>query len=76
MPWPICCLFGHFSCRTSGLTIPYLSLTPVLAVLSGWWVLGEQPGLMGVAGVVVIAVGALVLNPAQTASRVFIRFGH
>ena len=46
------------------LTIPYLSLTPVLAVLSGWLVLGEAPGILGLAGVVVIAVGALVLNPS------------
>lgn len=46
------------------LTIPYLSLTPVLAVFSGWLVLGEHPGLVGAAGVVVIAVGALLLNPS------------
>jgi drug/metabolite transporter (DMT)-like permease len=46
------------------LTIPYLSLTPVMAVFSGWLVVGEQPALVGIAGVAVIAIGALVLNPS------------
>ena len=45
------------------LTIPYLSLTPVLALFSGWIVVGEVPGVLGIVGVVIIGVGALTLNP-------------
>ena len=47
------------------LTIPYLSLTPVLALFTSWLVVGEVPALMGVVGVMIIAFGALVLNPNE-----------
>jgi drug/metabolite transporter (DMT)-like permease len=53
------------------LTIPYLSLTPVMAVFSGWLVVGEQPALVGIAGVAVIAIGALVLNPSAAGESGF-----
>ena len=46
------------------LTIPYLSLTPVLALLSSWLVVGEIPAASGIVGVAVIGLGALVLNPS------------
>lgn len=46
------------------LTIPYLSLTPVLALLSSWLIVGEVPAAAGIVGVAVIAIGALVLNPS------------
>ena len=46
------------------LTIPYLSLTPVLALLSSWLIVDEVPAAAGMVGVAVIALGALVLNPS------------
>lgn len=48
------------------LSIPYLSLTPVFAMLSGWVVVGEIPTSLGMAGVVTIGLGALVLNPGTS----------
>ena len=53
------------------LTIPYLSLTPVLALFSGWIVVGEMPTVLGILGVVVIGVGALTLNPNAEGERGF-----
>ena len=53
------------------LTIPYLSLTPVLALFSGWIVVGESPEAMGILGVVIIGVGALTLNPYTTGESGF-----
>ena len=47
------------------LTIPYLSLTPVLAAFSGWVIVGEAPTTLGLVGVLVIGIGALVLNPGN-----------
>ena len=49
------------------LTIPYF--TPVLALLSSWLVVGEIPAASGIAGVAVIGLGALVLNPAVRTAR-------
>ena len=48
------------------LSIPYLSLTPVFAMLSGWLVVGEIPTMLGMVGVVTIGLGALVLNPGPS----------
>ena len=48
------------------LTIPYLSLTPVLALATGWLFVGEIPSTLGIAGVFVVGFGALVLNPGSS----------
>ena len=48
------------------LSIPYLSLTPVLAMFSGWLIVGEIPTILGVVGVITIGLGALVLNPGKS----------
>ena len=44
------------------LTIPFLSLTPVFLLLFGFLALGERPGLMQGAGVVLVGAGGYVLS--------------
>jgi len=50
--------------RTSALahTLPYLAFTPVFNVLTAYLVLGERVSPRGFAGIVIITVGAYVLN--------------
>lgn len=43
------------------LTIPFLALTPVVATLVGYAILGEQPGLLQLLGIAAVVVGALLL---------------
>ncbi len=44
------------------LTIPFLSLTPVFTMPISYVLIGEVPGLLGAAGVVLVAIGAYTLN--------------
>lgn len=44
------------------LTVPYLSLTPVFLIGTSYVLLGECPDKSGVAGIMLISVGAYVLN--------------
>ena len=53
------------------LCVPYLALTPVFAMLTGWLIVGEVPTLLGVTGVLIIGLGALVLNPGKSPSGRF-----
>ncbi len=43
-------------------TVPFLSLTPVFSAVAAIPLLGEVPGLMHWAGIVLVVLGALVLN--------------
>lgn len=49
------------------LTIPMLSLTPVLSSLAAWAMLGERPGLVPIVGIVAVVVGALTLQAGAVA---------
>jgi drug/metabolite transporter (DMT)-like permease len=44
------------------LTLPYMAFTPVFASLMGWWLLGETLSPQGLAGVLLVTLGAYVLN--------------
>jgi drug/metabolite transporter (DMT)-like permease len=44
------------------LTLPFLSLTPVFLLLTSFLMLGERPDKAGLAGVVLVATGAYLLN--------------
>lgn len=44
------------------LTLPYMAFTPVFASLVGWLLLGEQVSSQGLAGILLVAVGAYALN--------------
>lgn len=44
------------------LTIPFLALTPVFLIGTSFLMLGELPNLFGIAGIMLIAVGAYLLN--------------
>lgn len=47
-----------------GLTIPYLSFTPVFVAIIGAFFLDQQPSIWGWAGIVIVVAGAVFLNPA------------
>ena len=51
------------------LSIPYLSLTPVFAMLTGWLVVGEVPTTLGLTGVMMIGFGALVESGKSSTGR-------
>jgi drug/metabolite transporter (DMT)-like permease len=53
--------------------IPFLSLTPVFAILTAWMIRGEQPNLIGIAGIVLVAVGALGIDAMSV--RDWLRLG-
>ncbi|MBM2838250.1 MAG: EamA-like transporter family protein, partial [Deltaproteobacteria bacterium] len=44
------------------LTIPFLALTPVFLIATSFFILGELPDSSGIAGIILIAVGAYLLN--------------
>jgi drug/metabolite transporter (DMT)-like permease len=44
------------------LTLPYLALTPVLVVVTGWLILGERVSVRGLSGVVLVVMGGWLLN--------------
>lgn len=44
------------------LTLPYLAFTPVLVTLSGYLLLGETVSAQGFAGIVLVVIGAYMLN--------------
>lgn len=44
------------------LTLPYLAFTPVFVVLTGLVVLGEQVSAQGLAGILLVVIGAYGLN--------------
>lgn len=43
-------------------TLPYMAFTPVFAVLTGWALLGETVSVRGLAGILLVALGAWGLN--------------
>jgi drug/metabolite transporter (DMT)-like permease len=47
------------------LTLPYLAFTPVLVVVTGWLLLGEQVTGAGLAGVLLVVAGSWQLNAEQ-----------
>jgi drug/metabolite transporter (DMT)-like permease len=44
------------------LTIPLLAFTPIVLILTGYIALGELPDTVGTAGILLIVVGAYILN--------------
>lgn len=44
------------------LTVPFLAFTPVFMIATGWAVLDEVPDARGVAGILLIAIGAYSIN--------------
>ena len=44
------------------LTVPFLALTPVFLIATSYLILGERPDRSGLAGILLIAVGAYLLN--------------
>ena len=51
------------------LTLPYLAFTPVLVTVSGYLLLGETVSAQGLAGILLVVVGAYVLNLEQARLR-------
>ncbi len=56
------------------LTLPYLSLTPVFLVLTGYLILGEVPGALQLWGIGLVALGSYLLSgEGLTPLKVFLR---
>ncbi len=54
------------------VAIPMLSLTPVFSTVGGWVLLGEDVGPIGIVGILLVVVGALVVQrPAAGSPRRF-----
>lgn len=51
------------------LTLPYLAFTPVFNILTGFVVLHETVSLPGLAGIILVVVGAYFLNGDQAGGR-------
>ena len=47
------------------LSVPYLAFTPMLLLVTSYFLLGERPSWRGVLGVVVMTAGAYGLNGAR-----------
>jgi len=53
------------------LTLPFLSLTPVFLIGTSYVLLGEKPDRTGLMGIILVTIGAYLLN-AHTISRGFL----
>lgn len=42
--------------------LPFLGLTPVFSIVAGWLIRGEQVSLLGMAGIVIVVIGALGID--------------
>jgi drug/metabolite transporter (DMT)-like permease len=51
------------------LTLPYLALTPVFSVLTGWVVLGETVSAQGLVGILLVVTGTVLLNIRHVGDR-------
>ncbi|MBE9537284.1 MAG: DMT family transporter [Proteobacteria bacterium] len=56
------------------LTIPFLALTPVFLIVTSFLFLGELPDLSGLAGIMLIAFGAYMLNLKSRREGLFAPF--
>lgn len=54
------------------LTMPLLSFTPVFVIASGYLILGEEPSLPAVAGIIAITVGSYILNLSGSPRRAWL----
>ncbi len=50
------------------LCVPFLAFTPGFILVTGWVILGERIGLIGISGVVMVIVGAYVLSAGGKAT--------
>ena len=50
------------------LTLPYLSFTPVFLIFTGRLIVGEHVSMLGIMGILLIVVGALVLQGGDNAN--------
>ena len=56
------------------LTIPFLALTPVFLIVTSFLFLGELPDKSGLAGIILIALGAYMLNLKSRSEGLFAPF--
>lgn len=57
---------GALKVSQLGLTIPFLSFSPLFVMLFAWLVLGETPSWQACVGLSVVTFGAYALNPSRT----------
>jgi len=56
------------------LTVPFLSFTPVFLILTSWIMLRELPNVYGVAGIILVAIGAFLLNAEKISHGILAPF--
>jgi len=65
LPLEICAYFLFLkSIKISdlSLTFPFLGLTPLFSILTGWLILGERLTPVGVVGIILVSLGAYSMN--------------
>lgn len=55
--------------HAAGVVAPFSMLVPVTGILAAWWLLGETPALLELAGGVLVVGGVLVASRASRAAR-------
>lgn len=71
LPTFLCTALGHITFLRSiqlselGLTIPYLSFSPIFVMTFAAIFLEETPSTMGLIGIIIVVLGAFLLNPNQ-----------
>ena len=45
-----------------GKTVPLLSISPIFTIPFAYLIIGELPGLIGISGIIIIIIGAYILN--------------
>jgi drug/metabolite transporter (DMT)-like permease len=64
-PLEVCatyCYMKAIKLSPLSLTIPFLAFTPAFIIITGWVLLGERLGPMGIVGIILIVAGAYCLN--------------
>ncbi len=75
LPTFLCTAFGHITFLKAvklsdlGLTIPYLSFSPIFVMVFATIFLQETPSSMGLVGILIVVVGAFFLNPSRGSDR-------
>jgi len=69
--WALYCYMKAIKVSPLSLTLPFLAFTPAFIMLTGWALLGERLGMMGVTGIILIVTGSYFLNISSVKGGLF-----
>ncbi len=75
LPTFLCTALGHITFLRAiqrsdlGLTIPYLSFSPIFVMAFATVFLQEMPTSMGLVGIIIVVLGAFLLNPSRGSDK-------